>query len=229
MSPIQEFDNLQLRQRMSEGWYGYGRWEAPFWFIGIEPGGKNAEAPMLAWQELGGGELLDCRKHHLHPKFGYTRFQTPPFALQPTWRRLMLLLFAFEKRDISTERLKQYQAERWGSRSETGETCVIEVSPTASQQQSKNVQQSLFTIPRIEHVREMVEKHQPTFVVLYSSAKRLLPTWERIAGRSFDSDNMTVSGRTVFIVTPHPVAFRYTDEEWIQFGVRLRNRCQSNS
>ena len=50
---------------MARHWYGYGRWEAKYWFIGPEPGqpegdnveGDNVRARCKAWIELGRGEL----------------------------------------------------------------------------------------------------------------------------------------------------------------------------
>ena len=62
--------------------FGYGRWEAPYWFIGPEQGmGDPAYDSLLvrvkAWRELGACELCDCREfrligekrwHHENPK-----------------------------------------------------------------------------------------------------------------------------------------------------------------
>jgi hypothetical protein len=49
--------------------YGYGRWDAPYWFIGQEQGmardEKNNLKPRVeAWLYLGGCELSDCREFH---------------------------------------------------------------------------------------------------------------------------------------------------------------------
>lgn len=49
----------------AESWYGYGPWDAPYWFIGMEPGGDDTHASYEAWEALGGHELIDCREHHL--------------------------------------------------------------------------------------------------------------------------------------------------------------------
>jgi hypothetical protein len=113
---------------MAERWYGYGRWDAPYWFIGPEPGGDEPEAAAVAWKELGSGEVLDCREHHL--AFGFTRWHTAPYPLQSTWRRLMLLLLSFQQEDTSNDALWAYQAVTWGAAA--GETCAIEVSSVAS-------------------------------------------------------------------------------------------------
>jgi hypothetical protein len=56
--------------------YGFGRWTAPYWFIGPEPGQSREEHDDLtsraeAWRSLGGCELMDCRE--FHKRIGETR------------------------------------------------------------------------------------------------------------------------------------------------------------
>jgi hypothetical protein len=85
---------------MAREWYGYGRWDAPYWFIGQEPGMDPAENNDLkprcdAWIKLGAGELVDCQEHH----FGFGQYdwhrEVPPPLLQPTWKHLIRLLLAY--------------------------------------------------------------------------------------------------------------------------------------
>lgn len=49
----------------AESWFGYGRWDAKYWFVGMEPGGTDEVASYESWRRLGAGELIDCRQHHL--------------------------------------------------------------------------------------------------------------------------------------------------------------------
>lgn len=49
----------------AKSWFGYGRWDAKFWFICIEPSGDDGNASYEAWHHIGGAELDDCRAHHL--------------------------------------------------------------------------------------------------------------------------------------------------------------------
>jgi hypothetical protein len=37
----------------AQGWFGYGRWDAPYWFVGTEPGGTNDHASYDASVRLG--------------------------------------------------------------------------------------------------------------------------------------------------------------------------------
>jgi hypothetical protein len=112
--------------------YGYGRWDAPYWFIGPEQGQSSKEnhdlEPRLkAWLGLGGRELDDCEEfsvainEHSWHREG---------KLQSTWRPLILLLMTFINRPADKESLRTYQRHQWGRT--TGETCVIELSGLAA-------------------------------------------------------------------------------------------------
>jgi hypothetical protein len=88
--------------------YGFGRWKAPYWFIGPEQGkGPNESADnkdrLDAWLNLGGKELFDCRRFHelIHDD---TRHREKPH-LQPTWRPLITLLMAFLGKSTDREDL----------------------------------------------------------------------------------------------------------------------------
>lgn len=112
---------------MAREWYGYGRWDAPYWFIGPEPGqqgGNNLEERRAdlekrckAWICLGRGELIDCKKHHFC--FGETRWhrEVPPPATQATWRQLIRLLLAYRSvKEPDIEDIRSYQQNCWGWR-----------------------------------------------------------------------------------------------------------------
>jgi len=30
-------------REMARSWFGYGRWSAPYWFVGMEPGGDDLD------------------------------------------------------------------------------------------------------------------------------------------------------------------------------------------
>jgi hypothetical protein len=84
-----ELDNP--RQLAARKWFGYGRWEAPYWFVGMEPGSDDELAWYQTWARLGGDELCDCRQHHLgtdYLKWHKAEFPSP----QPTWIPLIQLL-----------------------------------------------------------------------------------------------------------------------------------------
>jgi hypothetical protein len=41
----------------AEQWFGYGRWAAPYWFAGMEPGGQDDARVYETWHELGAPEI----------------------------------------------------------------------------------------------------------------------------------------------------------------------------
>lgn len=54
---------------MARRCYGYGRWDAPYWFIGPEQGQSQDTHDDLmsrvgAWLNFGGAELCDCQTFH---------------------------------------------------------------------------------------------------------------------------------------------------------------------
>ena len=59
-------DNALLH-KMALECYGYGRWDAPFWFIGPEQGMGETDDIRLrvaTWLKLGAAEVCDCREFH---------------------------------------------------------------------------------------------------------------------------------------------------------------------
>lgn len=60
MSPVHD----GARDEAARRWFGYGRWAAPYWFVGMEPGGTDEHASYESWVGLGACALIDCRDHH---------------------------------------------------------------------------------------------------------------------------------------------------------------------
>ena len=112
---------------MARNWHGYGRWEAPSWFIGPEPGQEDLgrddlEHRRAAWERLGGA-LVGCRDHHL--EFGFDRWHREHPAIQPTWGKLIRLLFAYGgSLRPSNDKIRFYQRDQWGALQ--GDTCVVD-------------------------------------------------------------------------------------------------------
>lgn len=208
---------------MAEQWYGYGRWEAPFWFLGPEPGGPSPDGPLRAWDELGRGELLDCEEHHL--AFGCNKWHREPVRLQTTWGRLILLLKSYKQEDPALEARKLYQAQDWGTKNRStgrlSETCVIELCSVAAPAMGMGTyDDSAVRSRRIEHIRDRLQDHHPEFLVMYGLGWRR--EWEQIVGGEFDEKGIRRVGNTVAMITPHPAAYGQKNEEWVAYGSALR-------
>jgi hypothetical protein len=208
--------------KMARGFYGHGRWKAPYWFIGPEPGGDiNNPLRAKAWTKLGATELCDC-KEYCHA-IGEERWHREPPgkpALQPTWRRLMRLLMTFLGLPSDNESLRLYQRDRW-ARVSGGETCVIELSGLSAR---KKVPQRTvsFLDERINFICEIIRKDEPEFVVMYGVEERTY--WEKIAGCPLIRDGVVKPGATMFAFAPAPNTHGRKDSEWEELGKKLREK-----
>jgi hypothetical protein len=210
--------------------YGYGRWCAPYWFIGPEPGkakkeGDNLQERCRAWLRLcpdgpASGSVVDCFEHHelfgrrdlFEAKNGAKR---PP--TQSTWRQLIRLLLTYQGKGHDNDAVAAFQATHWGRKD--GDTCVVELSALAMNRMSDEQKfREQFRDKRARFLREEVLKNHPDFVVIYGGGKRLRPWWQLIACGAkdlncferkavvpgWDADFAHRDG-TVFVVAKHPV------------------------
>ena len=201
--------------------YGYGRWSAPYWFIGPEQGQAPEENDDLvprvkAWRELGGGELTDCRE--FHALIGEKRWHREQPKLQSTWRPLLLLLMTFLGKDTDRDTLRKYQRDEWGRLD--GETCVIELSGLAARNFTVPRDRESFRRERVTFIRERILQNSPELVVMYGTSET--EHWTKIAGNQFPKENTMRVGSTILACTPHPTSYGMRNDYWTSLGVRLR-------
>jgi hypothetical protein len=201
---------------------GYGKWEAPYWFIGPEPGmgpgQPTGNAPLVnAWRNTGKCDLCDCLKFQAAIPDLTWHAAHPP--LQPTWSKLILLLKTYLNEPSDNDSLRKYQRDRWGRR-ETGETCVIELSGMAAKSLNEPRDRASFRMERIKHIRQKLLEHKPKFVVMYGLGDQ--PHYELIAGHPLVRDVPSKRENTVVVLTKHPVAFGGKRSDWIELGEKLR-------
>jgi len=225
--------NLDEMARRS---YGYGRWDAPYWFIGPEQGTGRHERDDLkqslerrcrCWVELGGKGLSDCREFHRCIGEMRWHFKSPKVNLQSTWRPLMLMMMTFLRRPADKERLRIYQRDQWGMLD--GETCLIELSGLAAPNAGEATDTSPFLPERIQVIREKIREHRPRLVAMYGLDHR--SPYEQIAESQIppEPDPFFCKGPTLLVLTPHPVSpIRGGNDYWIELGKKLRNHpCHS--
>lgn len=206
---------------MAEHFYGYGRWEAPYWFIGPEAGmGKDGKDDLAAryesWKKLGCAPVVDCEGHHRG--FGFTKWHDPHPPTQPTWRQLIRLLLTYKGMSTTLDDIRAYQRDRWGRKND--ETCVIELSGIPASNMRVLRDRVTFLSRRIERVRREALAHGPRFIVMYGTGQR--EDWKRIAGGDFNADRFHWMEGTVEAVSPHPVSRGIGNEYWETLGKRLR-------
>lgn len=222
---------VDAKSAAAESWFGYGRWNAKYWFVGMEPGGDDGHASYDAWHDLGATELIDCREHHLWKRkvLGledrkWTRWHddAPGRRTQPTWRRLIQLLLAFEGEPTDLDTVHEYQKHRLGRLD--GETAVIELGALHAPGLATKVDRELHRESRISIIRARLIENKPAFAVCYGYA--FANQYARVVGREFDANGFAWCGPTLCVLTPGPTSRPPSPAAhpawWIEKGREMR-------
>ena len=218
-------DDEDCLGEMPRRWYGYGRWDAPYWFIGpepgMDPGGRHGlKARCEAWLRLGGDELVDCRDHHFEFTCYLYHREDPRPRTNPTWRQLIRFLLACTDPDApNIEDIRKYQQKRWGMKD--GQTCLIELSPLAKAKLVGPVKHGLVLEERIEIIRRRIHQHNPKLVVMYGVLQRA--HWEKIAGQAFPPDGILCVGSTLAVFAKAPTTHGLQNSYWVDLAKKVRD------
>jgi hypothetical protein len=205
------------QKAMALGWYGYGHWSAPYWFIGIEPGGDELDACVRMWTALGRGELLDIAAHH--EDHGVDWFGETATQPQPTWQKLIWLMLASKGLELSPEATLAYQKGHLGRAGD--ESALIEISSLPAKHNGVEIPRELFRQERENVIAKRMRQHNPRFLVFYSPAPVYQKSWAAIAGVSLARDVPVVVGKTVCLMTYHPNG-EWSKAYWAERGRQLR-------
>ena len=230
------FDD-RLLSDFARSFYGYGDYEAPYWFVGMEEGGGSSyaevERRLRAWQDRGRSELEDLPTYS--EVVGAGRFFEEGAPLQPTWRGLIRILQAAEGAAPTPDSVREYQRDRLGRRG--GQTALLELFPLPSpgtkpwlyarhsalpHLADRERYRDHFADERVARIRRRIDEHRPRGVVLYGTS--YLPYWRRIAGGSLQHvDGLLVgtAGGTAFVLTQHPAARGVTNAYFDNAGRTL--------
>jgi hypothetical protein len=216
---------IELEEDMAQHFYGYGRWDAPYWFIGPEQGQEKKENDNLgprarAWKHLGQSELVDLKSFHDQLEQGmHTREKA---RLQPTWKKLLLLLLSYKGETASSEDRRAYQRLRLGR--SNGETCLIELSGLPANNSSTTRDRERFFPMRIGHIGDALKEKlkRPTvgFVVMYGKGSHT--HFRSIFGSHLEQDVPIKVGSTVIVSTTHPNTRGISNRHWCALGESLR-------
>ncbi len=224
-----------LLQAYMEGFYGFGNYAGPYWFVGMEEGG-GADAgyvtnKITAWQDHGRHELEGFGE-----EYTWDRWFGPQARLQSTWSRLIRLLLGAENRPADREAVRTYQRLNLGRRG--GETCLLELLPLPSPSTGQWLYGQHSRLPalanresyiqgwspqRAAHIRQRIAEYGPRAVVFYSSSPHYVYWWKQIAGVPFipttlDGCQIARNGATVFAIVKHPVAHGLSNAYWATAG-----------
>jgi len=234
--------NDELLTSFIDNFYGYGNYQAPYWFIGMEEGGgetfEEINMRLQAWQQRGRQELEDLAEYH--KAIGITKFFIDPAKLQRTWNKLIRILLAAEGRDTSILNVRDYQSNYLGRTG--GSSCLTELLPLPSPGTNKwlhyaehskhsflatRIKYECHVKPlRILQLRNMIAKYKPNTVVFYGTTK--LNDWNNIADihlnilKSHEVYYGSAKG-TTYLVVKHPVSYGATNMYFQNIGALIRS------
>jgi hypothetical protein len=197
---ILETNQQKLSERLltdyAQKFFGYGRWEAPIWFVGIEEGGgtdiQAVHDRLQAWAASGqSNEPEDAPSFHLASKNDV--WHRPNAKLQSTWKQLIRMLLLARGEADTDDALRHYQRSQLGTA--TGETCLAELLPLPSPGrndwnyrawsdlpwlQSRAAYEQKILSHRISLLRERIDRNRPRVVIFYGDGQ--LKHWRQIMG-----------------------------------------------
>jgi hypothetical protein len=227
--------------------FGYGRWSAPIWFVGIEEAGggteRELEQRLAVWAARRTKELEDAP--HFYPVSGNAAWHDGHATLQPTWTQLIRMLLIAQGKPDSPSAILDYQRNRLGT--VDGETCLLDLFPLPSPNlatwhyadwselpwlQSRTAYEKMVLSQRIPLLRQRIDHYQPRVVIFYGDGQ--LKHWQQFMGAGTYArpiaDKLIAHERdkTVFFVTKHPADPKLgsqRDDYFREIGRYFRNTC----
>ena len=209
----------QLLLNRLENFWGLGRFEADYWFVGMEEGGGNSEEEVAkrlnVWSDLGCTPLIDNYQYHKGVDgYAFDHFFEGNIKQQPTWAKLIrtMLVINDANKEYQSQDIKDFQSKKWGRAD--SENCVIEIFPLPSPSsvqwrydewtdipilQSMELYKSALKRPRIASLMEKIDLYKPKLVLMYGMNPEYLDIWSDVAGIRFEQTTRTMIYRDKFI------------------------------
>ena len=218
-------DNLLVQYMLR--FAGYGNLDGDYWMIGLEEGGGNTveeiERRLAIWEESGQNQLEDLK--HYHDKIGVKRWFGSRAKLQPTWNKLIRIIYGIKDLSPQTDDIREYQRTQLGRFN--GETCLTELMPLPSPSSNHWLYADISALPelksrksylhhwapiRFHMLSKLISKNRPKFVVYYGMGyyqdwwSQLMPANHKTIHIDGVKAYLGENEGAVFAVSPHPVA-----------------------
>jgi len=155
---------------------GYGRLEAPVWFLGMEEAG-GGEANLRA--RLKFRTMEDCAE--AHRLLGITKHHWGRRVIQRTWRGMCYLMLKLDNQATDAENIRNYQAESLGRFG--GQTLLVELMPIPKsslgawgyeelipQYASREDYYQKVKPRRLAYLQRLIRENRPRIVIAYGKS-----------------------------------------------------------
>jgi hypothetical protein len=228
-------------EKYMSSFFGYGSWNQPTWFIGMEEGGcaslDEFNRRVDAWVQRGCKELEDARSYH--EAIGVDQWFRKGAHLQSTWEKLIRIYLALHEQPTDKESVRRFQIGEFGNQERGFPVVELFPLPSATAQSwiyssielpyltSREVYQSAVEPKRTQTLRERIHRYRPKHVVCYGLSYR--SWWGQLAGQCFGKSALNDvyearTDNTLFLAVPHPVAHGKTQNYWSEIGKYLKGR-----
>lgn len=228
--------------------YGYGNWESPIWFVGIEENGgyskEEVQKRIDSWLRFK-SPLIDNKEHHLNLNDeGITKLFTEG-KRQPTWWKLIRLKLNYDDIKVSNEKIQEIQKHEWGQLN--SKSLIIEMFPLPSPSikhwkynnpewsnleslESREKYFNTFAEKRVDFIKNQIKKHKPKAVIFY--ANKLIKYWDLIIEDDFNKKSkkrkinknyfrFIKKESTCYFQTPQPAGV-WENDFWDKLGKEIK-------
>jgi hypothetical protein len=225
------------------GFYGYGEWNAKYWFIGTEEGMRKLKDPekmkkkidrrLQAWNELRRKDVQDrvAFNKAISPNKNYG--ENAP--LIPAYNKIIHAILGIKEKPHKRAEVRIYQNKKLAR--ENGESSLLELLPLPNPNlhtwlysdysrllsflETRDTYEEHVIPKRVVYLKAKIEQYRPQAVVFYG--KRNWKDFRQIAGVRFKSTKskgvkIGTDDKTVFILTKAPVAFGTKNKEFYEMG-----------
>lgn len=221
--------NPDALRAFMQGFYGYGSYDAKYWFVGLEEGGASSVVDLAkriaAWRRLGSAETEDL--YEFHREIGFTGWFGASPKRQATWARLVQIVLMAEGRRCDAQDIVRYQADHLGRAD--GETLLSEALPLPAKNvttwyadglglpelRSRREYTRVIRSPRIAHLKQRISEKQPRAVIFYGAER----SWPSLLGLDFERCGDYGRARlrsTLLLTMKHPTAWGARAEDFAE-------------
>jgi hypothetical protein len=242
-------NNVQLLDRLYNFW-GLGRFESDYWFVGMEEGGGNSldevSKRLQVLEDFGTNGLVDNCVYHTKIGYDFQRFFEGKIKLQFTWAKLIrtFLVMRNPNTRYTPDYIKDFQANKWG-RSDS-DNCLIEIFPLPSPSaymwnydkwsdmpilKDRNSYKTALRKPRVDSLICKIDFYKPRLVLMYGMSDEYLGIWSEISRINFGEATKKIIYKnkfihcgfykeTLFVVTYQPNAV-WSNAYWDCVGLKI--------
>ena len=227
----------QIENRINN-FLGYGNIDSNIWFVCMEEGFHGTPEDMnLRFDATKDEGVIDIADDMVNVP-DHIKYFLGRNPIQRTWSKLIIMLLAFEGRNINTELVREYQKNNFGRKNSNH--CILDFMPLPSKSVNENDWKYSdlsisYLSTRSEYFQEVAPRRVKLFqnfiskckpkIIIFSSIS-YLPYWTEIAQCEFkglDRFYFSKKDGINYFVIPHPVTRGLSNSDWEEMALKIKD------